>query len=53
MIKRFLRDETGSTAIEYSLIATLIAIGIIGGLGQLSTALQLYWDNISTQTAAQ
>jgi len=34
MIK-FLKDETGATAIEYGLIAALIAVAIIGGLGAL------------------
>jgi pilus assembly protein Flp/PilA len=51
MIRRFLWNERGATAIEYSLIATLIALGIIGGLGQFGTALQLYWENIGTKVA--
>ncbi|GAA2831374.1 Flp family type IVb pilin [Aminobacter aminovorans] len=51
MIRRFLRDKRGATAIEYSLIATLIAMGIIGGLGQFGTALQAYWENIGTKIA--
>ncbi len=29
MLKLFLRDETGATAIEYGLIAALIAVSII------------------------
>lgn len=32
MIKRFLMDTSGATAIEYGLIATLIAASIIGGI---------------------
>lgn len=28
---RYLGDESGATAIEYGLIAALIAVGIIGG----------------------
>ncbi|MBT1157317.1 Flp family type IVb pilin [Aminobacter anthyllidis] len=52
MIRRFLRDERGATAIEYSLIATLIAMGIIGGLGQFGTALTAYWENIDAKVAA-
>jgi len=31
MLKRFLRDESGATAIEYALIATIISLAIIGG----------------------
>jgi len=32
MIKRFLKEEEGVTAIEYGLIAALIAVAIIGAL---------------------
>jgi len=38
MFKNFLDDETGATAIEYGLIAALIAIGIIGGARMLGAA---------------
>ena len=36
LLLRFMRDESGATAIEYGLIAALIAVGIIAaarGLG--------------------
>lgn len=39
-IQRFIRDEEGVTAIEYALIASLIAVVIIG-------AVQLTGTNIS------
>ena len=32
LVSRFLKDESGATAIEYGLIASLIAVG---GLGQM------------------
>lgn len=32
MLKTLLRDETGATAIEYGLIATLIAVGAAGSM---------------------
>lgn len=32
MMKRFLRDESGATAIEYSLIGTLVSLAIIGAV---------------------
>jgi pilus assembly protein Flp/PilA len=35
-IKRFIRDESGATAIEYSLIAALLAVAIIASLNLLS-----------------
>ena len=34
---RFLKDESGATAIEYGLIASLIAIAIIGGATALGS----------------
>ena len=40
-VMRFVKDESGATAIEYGLIAALIAVGIIAaarGLGSLISA---------------
>ena len=39
-IKNFWNDEEGATAIEYGLIAGLIAVALITVLGTTSTALQ-------------
>ncbi|HEU4322457.1 MAG TPA: Flp family type IVb pilin, partial [Roseiflexaceae bacterium] len=39
MLRRFLKDEAGATAIEYGLIAALIAVVLIGALGDLGEAL--------------
>jgi pilus assembly protein Flp/PilA len=36
---RFVTDESGTTAIEYGLIALLISIGIIGALAVIGTSL--------------
>ena len=36
-VVRFLKDESGATAIEYGLIAALIAVAIIGGARALGT----------------
>ncbi|WP_319774288.1 Flp family type IVb pilin [Breoghania sp.] len=36
----FLSDERGSTAIEYSLIASIIVLAIIGSLTALGTSLR-------------
>jgi pilus assembly protein Flp/PilA len=35
LFSRFVKDESGATAIEYGLIASLIAIAIIAGAGAL------------------
>lgn len=37
---RFLKQEEGATAIEYGLIASLIAVAIVGVLVTLGPALQ-------------
>ncbi len=36
---RFMKDESGATAIEYGLIAAIIGVGIIVSLEQLQAAL--------------
>ena len=46
-LKSLLRDESGATAIEYGLIAALIALAIMVGAGQLGNAL----DNKFTEIA--
>jgi pilus assembly protein Flp/PilA len=38
-LKRFYRDEEGVTAIEYGLIASLVALAIIVGATALGTSL--------------
>jgi pilus assembly protein Flp/PilA len=40
----FLKDESGATAIEYGLIAAIIGVGIIAGLGVLRDALNTLFD---------
>ena len=38
-IRRFLRDDSGATAIEYGLIAALVSVAIIAVLGFLGQSL--------------
>jgi len=47
-VKQFLNDEEGVTAIEYGLIAALIAVFIIGGLQLVGGNLLLTFNNIAT-----
>ena len=46
MFKSFLREEQGVTAIEYGLIAALIAIAVIVGLTALGDALSSNFDPV-------
>ena len=45
-IKSFARDEEGVTAIEYGLIAALIAVVIIGSVTLVGTKLDAIFDYI-------
>ncbi|MCX4146828.1 MULTISPECIES: Flp family type IVb pilin [Paraburkholderia] len=47
--KRFVRDEDGVTAIEYGLIAALIAVVIIGSVGIVGTKLNAVFTTIGTE----
>jgi pilus assembly protein Flp/PilA len=48
LAQRFLKDETGATAIEYGLIAALIAVVIISSVTRLGTNLNAKFTRIST-----
>lgn len=44
---RFLKDESGATAIEYGLIAALISVALITGASALGSALDTQFTNIA------
>ncbi len=48
LISRFVKDESGATAIEYGLIAAGIAIAIITAVNSVGTALSTEFGKIST-----
>lgn len=45
-IKNFLQDEEGATAIEYGLIAGLIAVVIIAAVSALGTEIKVSFEKI-------
>ena len=47
LISRFIRDESGATAIEYGLIAALIAVVIITGVTAVGTKLSTTFSNLA------
>ena len=47
LFSRFLKDESGATAIEYGLIAALISVAIIAGASTLGNTLSTTFTNIS------
>jgi pilus assembly protein Flp/PilA len=46
---RFLKDESGATAIEYGLIAALISVALIAGATTLGNSLENTFTSISTK----
>lgn len=46
-IARFMKDESGATAIEYGLIAALVGVSIIVGLEALRDALNAIMNSIA------
>ena len=49
LITRFAKDESGVTAIEYGLIAALIAVVIITAVTSVGTTLQGTFDTIANK----
>ena len=47
-LNKFLKDESGATAIEYGLIASLIAVAIIAGVTAVGTNLNTLFTTVST-----
>ena len=51
-IQQFVRDEEGVTAIEYGLIAALIAVTIILSVTAVGDQLVLVFNKVQTELAA-
>ena len=47
IFSRFMRDESGATAIEYGLIAALIAVVVIGAVTAVGTGLSTIFTTVS------
>jgi pilus assembly protein Flp/PilA len=52
LIARFTKDESGATAIEYGLIAALIAVAIIAGARALGTNVGTTFTNVANEIGA-
>ncbi len=51
LLRQLLRDRSGPTAIEYGLIAALIAVVTIAGLTTLGTTLNAKYNTIATDVS--
>ncbi|TCQ29786.1 Flp family type IVb pilin [Rhizobium sp. PP-CC-3G-465] len=50
---RFLKDESGATAIEYGLIASLIALAIVAGATTLGGQINTAFGNIAKKLGTE
>ncbi|MCM2291784.1 Flp family type IVb pilin [Allorhizobium sp. BGMRC 0089] len=46
---RFMKDESGATAIEYGLIAALISVALVTGATTLGSSLNNTFSNVSNK----
>ena len=53
LFSRFVKDESGATAIEYGLIAAIIGVGIIASLSSVKDALITNFGAVSTGLATR
>jgi pilus assembly protein Flp/PilA len=49
LFSRFMNDESGATAIEYGLIAAIVAVVIIAGLGTMKDQLVLTFGKVESE----
>ena len=47
-VTRFMKDESGATAIEYGLIAALVAVVLVTALGAMGTKLSGTFSSVSS-----
>ena len=48
VISRLLRDQQGVTAIEYALVASIIALAVVPLLGTICGSLQTTFTNVAS-----
>jgi len=51
-LRALLHDDSGATAIEYALIASLLSIAVVGSSLLLGGGLQNMWNFVTTEVTA-
>ena len=49
LVKNYINDESGATAIEYGLIAALVGVALIVGAGRLGTSINEKFGDVATE----
>ena len=52
LLTRFKNDQSGATAIEYGLIAAIVGVGLVTGLGSLTPTLTTTFNTVCTTLTA-
>ncbi|EJN05290.1 Flp family type IVb pilin [Phyllobacterium sp. YR531] len=52
VLAKLLGDDSGATVIEYTLIASIISIGIIVSAGSVGTAVGVLYTNVADEFTA-
>lgn len=52
LVKDYIRNESGATALEYGLIAALLGVGITVGASTLARNTDSAWNNMATKVEA-
>lgn len=52
MFRRFIRDDSGATAIEYGMLTAILAVGIIVGVGGIAIVVTNMWDGVDSNIVA-
>ena len=53
LLNRFLKDASGATAIEYGLIAAMVAVVIIAGVTSIGTSVNGVMTNLAGNVTAK
>jgi pilus assembly protein Flp/PilA len=48
LFARFVKDESGATAIEYGLIAAIVGVGIISSLKPMANGLNALFNKVNS-----
>ena len=48
---RLLKDDRGTSAVEYALIVALIVLAILAGFSQVATATTMMWNDINEKVS--
>ena len=50
-IKRFLKDESGASLIEYSILIGIITVAAIGSIGVMGGRVSTWWATLVSSTS--